>query len=115
MSATKITFYFLILTGLGVLLLLSRHYWVVWLSVVPAAIGGALFYVSLLTLFSDAVDKDSQGWVMGVFAAVAAASWFVSGFLSGLLAVYGLWVPVTLAGGALIVSALPLLPRLRAE
>lgn len=76
----------------------------VWLGVIPIGVGGALFYVALLTLFSDSVDKNSQGWVMGVFAAMAAIAWGITGIFSGILGAFGLSVPFIVAGVLLLLG-----------
>jgi len=96
--------YFFLLTALGFFIILFGGEWSVWLGAIPACIGGALFYVALLALFSNAVGKDAQGWVMGVFAAAAAASWSVGGVLSGMLDMFGIYAPFIIAGGLLIAA-----------
>jgi apolipoprotein N-acyltransferase len=76
----------------------------IWFSAIPASIGGALYYVALLTLFSNAVDAQSQGWVMGVFAAAAAFSWALSGFLIGAFSMFGMYTPFIFACILLLLS-----------
>lgn len=105
-SPNRGIYYFFLLNAIGCFVMLFGSEWSVWLSAVPACIGGALFYVALLTLFSDAVDKNAQGWVMGVFAAVAAFSWSVGGMLSGTLDMLGIYAPFIIAGGLFFMAML---------
>ncbi len=95
----------LLVTAVGIFMLLAHNTIVLWLSVIPAAIGGALFYVGMLTKFSNAVDENYQGWVMGVFAALVAISWSLGGFSSGVLGIFTIYIPFAIAGGLLIFSA----------
>lgn len=106
MKIEKITVASLILTSLGILMILLKTEWIVWISVIPITIGGGLFYVALLTLFSNTVGEDSQGWVMGVFAAVMAVSWALSGVFSGVLEIFGLLTPFVVASGSLLISTI---------
>ncbi len=94
----------LIFTSIGIFMALFKTEWTIWIGVIPAAIGSALFYVALLTLFSNAVDENSQGWVMGVSAAVMAISWSLSALLSGVLGIFGLLIPFLIAGSLLLIS-----------
>ncbi len=59
---------------------------IVWLAMIPCAIGMALSYNTLMALFSDAVDEDEQGKVMGVVVGFLAIAWLLGGLLTGLLA-----------------------------
>jgi DHA1 family tetracycline resistance protein-like MFS transporter len=95
----------LIFTSLGIFTVLIKSEWLMWTSVIPAAMGGGLFYMALLTLFSNAVDENSQGWVMGVSAAIMSVAWALTGLLSGALGILGLFIPFLSAGCLLLVSA----------
>ncbi len=46
-------------------------------------------YTTLLTVFSDAVPEDKQGWVLGVSGSVMAIGWVATGLLANLDPVLG--------------------------
>jgi len=58
---------------------------IIWIALLPIAMGVGLSYMALLTLFSNYSDKDSQGLAMGVAAAISSAGWFIGPLLSGIL------------------------------
>ena len=93
-SLEKITFYSLMLIVVGILSALVRTDLMQWIAVVPTTIGVALSYMALLTLFSNAVDKDQQGWVMGVTAAVVGAAWTIGALLAGVVGMLGVSAPM---------------------
>lgn len=95
-----------LLNAIGALLLLIHNPIVLWISIIPATVGGGLFYIGLLTKFSNTVDEDSQGWVMGVFAAAVGVSWSLTGFLSGALGIISINFPFVIAAGLLVLSVL---------
>ena len=96
----------LLLTAVGILMLLTHNTVILWLSAIPTCIGGALFYVALLTKFSNAVDENHQGWAMGVFAALVAVAWSVGGMSSGILGIFTVYIPFVIAGGLLLLSSI---------
>jgi MFS transporter, DHA1 family, tetracycline resistance protein len=77
---------------------ISSQEWAHWASLVPITIGIALGIVSLITMFSNAVGPEAQGWVMGVSTAVMAMAWLLTGFASGLLTYLSLVFPFILCG-----------------
>lgn len=99
-------YYFFLLNAIGCFMVLFGGEWSIWLGAVPTCIASGLYYVALLTLFSNAVDKDEQGWVMGVFAAVAAFSWSIGGVLTGILDTLGIYAPFVISGGLALVAML---------
>jgi DHA1 family tetracycline resistance protein-like MFS transporter len=94
------------LTAISILLTLVNSQLVVWIGLIPICIGSGLFYMVLLTLFSDTVGKEAQGWVMGIFAAAIAVAWCVGGLLSGLLGGIALFLPFTLASLLMILGGI---------
>ncbi|MCK4870455.1 MAG: MFS transporter [Gammaproteobacteria bacterium] len=106
LSNSQLVFYGILATMGGILLLLIPNTLVMWLALIPSSIGGAFFYVALLALFSDSVGDDKQGWVMGVFAAVIAVSWSITGLISGLLGAIDVYVPIILAAMFLFLGAI---------
>lgn len=102
----KLTHITLMLTALGIFMVLLKTQWAIWISIIPVGIGAALFYVALLTSCSNTVDENSQGWVMGVFAAVNAAAWALTALFSGILGIYSVFMPFIIAGGFLVLSTI---------
>jgi len=78
--------------------------WAQWLFVVPLTIGIGISYTSLLTLFSNAVDKNAQGWVMGVASAVFGIAFLLGSLLSGMLGFLNSTIPFALAVFLLLAS-----------
>lgn len=68
-----------------------------WLIAIPITFSVGLLYTGGLTLFSNAVNKSQQGWVMGVSAAVAAAAWTLGAIFAGILGKWGVEWPFILA------------------
>ena len=65
----------------------------------------AIDYSTILTLFSNQVDDDSQGWVMGVTGAIMALAFGVNGLILGVLSNFSLQMPLVMAAICLIISA----------
>lgn len=78
----------------------------VWLDVLIVAVAMAIAYSMILTLFSNQVDEDSQGWVMGVTGAIMALAFGINGLLLGFLSNFSLQTPLLVSAGCLVVSAL---------
>lgn len=97
---------FTVMAGLGAITVASPLEWTQWWSVVPITIGTALAEMGLLTLFSGAVDADSQGWVMGVSSAVGAASWSVAAGVAAVVGHFGFVCLFVTAGLFMLLSAL---------
>lgn len=68
-----------------------------WLIAIPINLSIGLLYTGGLALFSNAVDKTLQGWVMGVSAAVAAVAWTLGALFSGVLGNWGVEWPFLVA------------------
>lgn len=81
-----------------------REYYV-WIEVILVAIAMAVAYSTILTLFSNQVDADSQGWVMGVTGAIMALAFGVNGLILGVLANFSLQMPLLIAAICLILSS----------
>jgi len=74
-----------------------------WIAIIPVPIGLGLTYMTLLTLFSDAVDKDSQGKVMGIAASVTAAGWAFGAVAAGAFSAISFVAAFLFAGGLIFV------------
>lgn len=68
-----------------------------WLIAIPITLAIGLLYTGGLSLFSNAVDKTQQGWVMGVSAAVAAVAWTLGAIFAGILGEWGVEWPFLVA------------------
>ncbi len=77
-----------------------------WVYVVFVGIAMALAYSTILTLFSNQVDADSQGWVMGITGAIMAFAFGINGLLIGLLADVSPDMPLILTIISLILAAI---------
>ncbi len=69
-----------------------------WLYSIPVAIACSIAYSVLITMCSNRVSHDEQGWVMGVIGAVVAAAFSVGAFAASLLATINIYAPFIFAG-----------------
>ena len=73
------------LTGLGACLAaIINIASIQWYNAIAVACFDMMAYATMLTLFSDAVDENAQGWVMGISSAIMAIAWVISGLCSNL-------------------------------
>lgn len=79
-----------------------------WLLAIAIAAFDIMVFTGMLTLFSNAVDKKSQGWVMGIANAVMALSWAITGLFSNLLTLLGTQGLIFIGGICLVVASLML-------
>lgn len=94
LASRQIVILGLILVAVGETIVTFFHQEIaVWLSVIPITMGVGLSYNTILSLFSDAVDQDSQGRVMGVAVALFSSAWVISSVLGGLLSAVNLYLP----------------------
>ncbi len=77
----------------------------VWILVLFVALAMALAYSTILTIFSNQVDADSQGWVMGITGAIMAFAFGMNGLLVGLLADLSPQIPLILTVISLVLAA----------
>ena len=73
---------------------------------IPAATSLAIAYTVLVSLFSESVGKDHQGWVMGLTGAISAFSFGLSGLVAGLLVDINVSAPIWLSIILLLISAI---------
>lgn len=81
----------------------SRIY--VWFDVLIVAIAMAMAYSTILTIFSNQVDADSQGWVMGITGSIMAFAFGLNGLLVGLLAGVSPKTPLIVTAISLLLAA----------
>ncbi len=89
--------------GAAICLLPASKY--VWIGLLPIVIGGVISANGILTLFSDAVDPEEQGWAMGVASASGAFSWAVGAMFAGLLSTLSYFVPFGVVGLLFLLGA----------
>lgn len=94
------------ITALQVLIfLISDQQWVLWVTTFIIGVSLSVAYSVLLTIFSNQVDNNEQGWVMGVTGSIMALCFGVSSVFTGLVAHVGAILPMLLAFGGLSLSA----------
>ncbi len=64
-----------------------------WILCIPITTALAMGYTASLTLLSNLVSRDEQGWIMSIATSVMAAAWGITGFLTGPLTMLGVHVP----------------------
>jgi len=95
-----------LLTGLLILLtLIFQFQWVAWTAVLCIGLAMGVGFAEILTLFSNQVGDEEQGWVMGITGSVMALCFAVVDLLVGLLARYGAAAPMLVAVFGFIASA----------
>lgn len=95
-----------ILAALGIVLTITAPKEIyVWIDVLIVAITMAIAYSTILTLFSNQVDEDSQGWVMGVTGAIMALAFGINGLCLGFISSFGVQTPLMISATWLVISA----------
>lgn len=77
------------LTGSGLLLF--------WLGAIPIAMGDVIAFSCLTTLYSDVVQKDEQGKVMGICFIVIGVIWSLTAMVGGMMMGYAERLPLLIA------------------
>lgn len=77
-----------------------------WLLMIPIAAFDAVGFVAMLTAFSNAADKDAQGWVMGIASAEYAIAFVVPGLLTNLIPFTGVPPIILLSGFFFLIAGL---------
>ena len=75
-----------------------------WILSIPAATSLAIGYSVLISLFSQEVDKNKQGWIMGLTGAISAFSFGITGLTAGMLVNLGANTPIWFAFVCLVIS-----------
>lgn len=75
-----------------------------WLWVILNATADSICYTAAMSMFSNLVDEQSQGWIMGVVGAINAVTWTVGGLIIGPLGYMDIHVPFWSAAGLSLVS-----------
>lgn len=77
-----------------------------WIIGLPVAITVSVAYGAIITLFSDAVDEERQGWVLGITISTGALAWGSSSIIAGLLSGMNYLAPFALAFACMLGSAI---------
>lgn len=83
-----------------------RNTALIWIAAVMMGMSVAVLYSLLITLFSNQVNSDEQGWVMGITNSVGALSFGITSFMSGFVADFGPAIPIFLGFVGLGVAAI---------
>lgn len=79
---------------------------IIWLAAIPTAMGDVIAYSCLITLYSDVVEKDEQGKVMGMCFIVVALMWSLAGLLGGFMMSTHELLPLLVAPAGILLSIL---------
>lgn len=77
--------------------LLSPQQWVAWVCSFFIGVSLSVGYSVLLTIFSDQVGENEQGWVMGVTGSIMALCFGLTSVFTGLTAQMGAEMPMLFA------------------
>ncbi len=77
-----------------------------WMLTAIVTIPSALAYSIMITICSNAVSAQEQGWIMGITSSVTAAAFGISSAAAGTLGLFGATVPFVTAGAAAMLSAI---------
>lgn len=78
----------IILSILGISIALIPSILIQWICVLPIACGIGLSYTTIITLFSDNANAQTQGRMMGVSSSTMAAAASIGGILTGFMTSY---------------------------
>lgn len=97
-SNRSIVFLSSIASVIGVLITaIAFQAWMVWIGIIPIAIGIALTHAALMAMYSNQVDSTKQGWIMGVASAVISVAILLSAIADGVLGNIAVRMPIWLA------------------
>lgn len=68
-----------------------------WFLSVPIGVAGSVAYSVLLTIYSNSVSEDRQGWVMGISGAISAGAFGLSAAITPLLSTVNRFLPFIFA------------------
>jgi len=82
MNERKLIIYSCIIAIFGTIFnLLFQNQITPWISIIFIGLGMGLAYACLLSLYSQSVTQEHQGWVMGIANSVIAVSWVLGGIM----------------------------------
>jgi MFS family permease len=87
----------LIITLLASTAILPGETFFIWLGAIPVATGDVIAYSCLTGLYSNAVEPEKQGKVMGISFIIVSSAWACTGFLGGLMLSFSPLLPLMIA------------------
>lgn len=96
----------MITAALVLLTLIGTQQWIAWAATLMIGMSLSVAYSVLLTIFSNLVSTDEQGWVMGVTGSIMALCFGLTSILTGVIAHVGAVLPMLLAVIGLAGSAI---------
>jgi len=105
-SVNRVAVISLMMVGICQLLTVFIHQplWL-WVVAFPLSAFDMIAYTAILTAYSNSVDKNSQGWAMGISGAIMAVSWAMTGLCANLLPWIGAEGLILCGGVLLLFSA----------
>ncbi len=76
----------------------------IWIAAIPTAVGDVIAYSCLTTLYSDVVEKEEQGKVMGICFIVVALIWSLTAMLGGVIMSFNELLPLLLSPVGILFS-----------
>lgn len=106
--ALRTNFIWACLSGAFLILLIvfCQSLWLTWFLIAPIAIAISIAYTAILTLFSNQVDENSQGWIMGVTGSILAFVFGLDGIMIGVVAAWNDVLPILIAGVCLVITGI---------
>jgi MFS transporter, DHA1 family, tetracycline resistance protein len=86
---------------------------ILWISMVPAAGCAAIANNGLITLISNQISQDEQGWIMGVLGSMSALAWGCGALLGGSLSALHSAIPFMIGGVSMFIAWKLLVLKLR--
>lgn len=77
-----------------------------WIMIIPIATTVSIAYTSILTIFSNQVSLDKQGWVMGVSGSILAFVFGIDGILVGIIAAWSDTLPILIAAVCIFIAGI---------
>lgn len=96
---------FLVCSGSIFTLVIIGNELLSWFLVLTAGAGMAVGYSDIITLFSNQVSAEEQGWVMGVTGSIMALCFGLTSLLTGLFADLSMNLPLYIAAIGVALSA----------
>lgn len=89
---------YLILLGLVLTFLAClQGAWLAWIAAMPIATGDVITFSCVTALYSDSVDPQSRGKIMGIGLIIVSLIWSLTGFIGGTVLAYSPLLPIIIA------------------
>ncbi|MBT6203839.1 MAG: MFS transporter [Alphaproteobacteria bacterium] len=84
----------------------SHEVWLQWAIAIPIATTVSVAYGAIITMFSDSVTPERQGWILGITISVTAFAWGFASIVSGVLSGISYVAPLIMALVTLTLSSI---------